>query len=274
MHENGFRKIVSIICLFCILTLPFTLSVQAATTTITNNKYYAFQNVHSGMFLDVANGFAVSGNNIWQCTFNASEAQQFLMLGPESGISSTSYHQIAPKGNTSLRLDVSNAWDANGANIGLFNSNPGYGAQSFCFISNGDGSFRIMPYLSSTRVIGVTGNSNASLANVALYTWTGHNSQRWVLKEVDQYFSMNWTYPFHGTDATTYRNITTRFSSSHVGIDVPAPDGTALYSPAAGTVRNTETGRKSAVILTLPFEPNNSFLRFDSPIHPETLMLE
>lgn len=150
MKKTGIRALS---CLFSFLFLvsPAVLYSEAATTTtITNGKYYAIQNVHSGQFLDVRNAEFVSGNNIWQYPCNTTDSQQFLILGPENGITSTAYHQIAPKGNPSLRLDVDNAWDVNGTNIGIFMSNPGYGAQSFEFIPNGDGSFRINPFASCT----------------------------------------------------------------------------------------------------------------------------
>lgn len=221
---------------FSMIGAVFTLETCAATTTIVNNTYYLLQNVHSGMFLEVEGGYTVSGTNIQQYTHNGDASKKFLVLGPENGVNSSEYHQIAPMGNTNLRLDVANASNSDGANISLFVANGGYGAQSFKFIANGDGSFRIMPYLSSTRVLGIENNSTALGANVELVTWTGHNSQRWVLKKVDQISDFNWSYFFQGTAATTYRNISQRISSSHVGIDVPAPTGTPVYSPTYGRV--------------------------------------
>lgn len=234
--KSTWRRMVVLIAMFAILIPSFVWKTEAATTTITNGTYYLIQNVYSGHFLEVEDTVAVAGSNIWQFNYSGSDAQLFQVTTAESGISNSSgYHQLVPKSNTSLRVDVSNASNSDGANIQLFVSNGGYGAQSFKFISNGDGSFRIMPHLSSTRVLSIAGNSADAMENVQLRTWTQHDSQKWILKKVT-YVNMNFFYPFHGTAATNYRRITTRFSSSHVGIDVPAPDGTALYSPCTGTV--------------------------------------
>ena len=226
--------------------------VKAATNTISNQKYYIIQNVNSGRFMEVVNGNIVAGANIAQgiLEYDTSLSNIFYVMGPENGVNSSEYHQIAAAYNTSLVVDVNNASNSDGANIKLFNSNGGYGAQSYKFVPNGDGSFRIYPYLSSTRVLSVAGSSTTSGANVELATWNNLNSQKWVFKEIVpgedvSYIQMGWSYIFRGSAASNYQRISTRFSANHVGIDLPAAEGTALYSPCSATV--TATGWENSM---------------------------
>lgn len=251
--KKVFRQTLITVLMFSILVLPASWpSEAAATTTLTNGWFYIIQNVHSGKFLEVANGNVVVGANVYQDAFyfDTTLSQIFCLKVAETGIDDLNYHQLSPAGNIPLCMDVDNAWDVDGANIKIFSSNPGYGAQSFKFISNGDGSFRIKPHFSDTRVLGIANNSTANQANVELVTWTGHASQKWVLKKVNvatdpDYYSMNWSYFFHGSDATTCVRVSQRFSnanaSSHYGLDIVHVNGTgvsgkAIYSPCAGKV--------------------------------------
>lgn len=262
------RQALVTVLLFSILVLPAAWqSEAAATTTLTNGWFYLIQNVHSGKFLEVANGNVVVGANVYQDAFyfDTTLAQIFCLKVAETGIDDSDYHQLSPAGNLPLCMDVDNAWDVDGANIKIFSSNPGYGAQSFKFISNGDGSFRIKPHFSDTRVLGVANNSTANQANVELVTWTGHASQKWVLKKVNaatdpDYYAMNWSYFFRGADAESVKRISQRFSNangdSHYGTDFVRVDGgnstgKAIYSPCAGKVvkRGNNTSMGNYVII-------------------------
>ena len=259
------RQALVIILLFSILILPTTWqSEAAATTTLTNGWFYIIQNVHSGKFLEVANGNVVVGGNVWQDEFyfDSTLSQIFCLDVAETGINDLNYHQLLPAANVNLCMDVDNAWDVDGANIKIFSSNPGYGAQSFKFIDNGDGSFCIQPYLSSTRVLGVANNNTANQANVELVSYNErdvHASQKWVLKKVNaatdpDYYSMNWSYFFRGADAESVTRISQRFSNanaaSHYGTDIVRVDGVnstgkAIYSPCAGKV--VDAGERSTM---------------------------
>lgn len=259
------RQVVVVILLFSILALPAAWqSEAAATTTLINGWFYIIQNVHSGKFLEVANGNVVVGANVYQDSFyfDTTLAQIFCLKVAETGIDDFEYHQLSPAGGISLCMDVDNASDSDGANIKIFSSNPGYGAQSFKFIDNGDGSFCIQPYLSSTRVLGVANNSTANQANVELVPYDEddvHASQKWVLKKVNaatdpDYYAMNWSYFFRGADANTCIRVSQRFSnanaSSHYGLDIVHVNGTsvsgkAIYSPCEGKV--VDAGEKSSM---------------------------
>lgn len=241
------RQALVTVLLFSILVLPAAWqSEAAATTVIANDLYYMFQNLHSGKFLEVADNNIVVGTNVRQGTYTYADCmpQIFRVETPETTVSDDAYHRIVPLLDFDLCLDVDNASNTDGANIKIYYNNPGLGAQSFKFISNGDGTFRIQPHLSSNRVLGVANNSTADQANVELVTWTGHNSQKWVLKKVStlgvSHYAMNWSYFFRGVDASNYIRISQRFSKAtlddHHGIDIPADSDTEIYSPFEGKV--------------------------------------
>lgn len=256
------RKVLPLLAVISILVMPATLNVEAAAITIqkigttpSTNRFYMFQNVHSGKFLEIADGNLTSGTNVWQDTFNydTNRAQVFRLLvaldaDMANGDYGDDYYQLKPSLDATLRLDVDNANDADGTNIKIFGYNPGYGAQSFRFINNGDGSCRIEPYLSrsSGRVLTVVDASASNKANVELSAYTGDTSQKWVVKEFylaqdPKLINLNWSYFFRGNASTNYRRISRRIISagdelSHAGIDIPADQGTSIYSPCVGKV--------------------------------------
>ena len=255
------KRILTVLTVLSLLMTPAVLNVEAVAITLDEfgnypqtGRFYMFQNVHSGKFLEIADGNVTSGANVWQDTFeyDTNRSQVFRILKPEStdiggGNPNTSeYHQIKSGVDATLRLDVVNAADQDGTNIGLFQYNPGYGAQSFRFIDNGDGSVRIEPYLSrgSKRVLTVVNASTSNKANVVLSAWTGDTSQRWVIKEFDldtypELIGLNWSYFFRNSDSnkrTASQRIRLGGSRLHVGMDLIADTGTPLYSPCSGKV--------------------------------------
>lgn len=257
------RQTIVLVALFSIFALPAALPVRAAATTeidltYVTDRFYMFQNVHSGKFLEVADGNITSETTVWQDTFeyDTNQAQIFRITAAyagdmENGDYGEEYFQIKPIEDATLRFDVDNANDANGTNIKIFVYNSQYGAQSFRFIKNtDDDSYRIEPYLSynSHRVLTVTNASTSNKANVILSTWTGDNSQRWVIKEFypsqdPQLINLNWEYFFHGDYSLPNRRISQRvmmtasdLDDRHCGIDLPTDEGVPIYSPCEGKV--------------------------------------
>ncbi len=243
------RQALVTVLLFSILVLPAAWqSEAAATTTLTDGSYYAIQNLASGKFIKVSYGNITAGTTLQVGTYDLSTymRQFFRLSAPEPGISS-SYHKLVPYLNSSLTVSVDNASTAVGTNIELAEGSPGFGAQSFRFIDNGDGTFCIQPHLSSFRVLGV------SVTTVQLVSYNANsvpNSQKWVLKKVNPtvdstYYSMNWSYFFRDSNADTCIRVSQRFSNSsetsHHGLDIVGISGTnvlgkAIYSPCGGTV--------------------------------------
>ena len=90
-----------------------------------NGDYYKFQNVNSGLMLDVDDGKAQNGRNVWQWTSNKTNAQNWILENAGNG-----YVYIRTAlGN--YYLDAKNAKSENGTNIQIYQFNPAYEAQKF-----------------------------------------------------------------------------------------------------------------------------------------------
>lgn len=90
-----------------------------------DGDYYKIKNVNSGLFLDVDDGKAQNGRNVWQWTKNKTNAQKWILEDAGNG-----YVYI----KTALGdyyLDAQNAKSDNGTNIQIFQFNPAYDAQKF-----------------------------------------------------------------------------------------------------------------------------------------------
>lgn len=269
--KRKIRRVIALLSIVTVVFLPSSMTVSAAATiriqpTYVSNRFYVFQNVHSGKFLEVADGNVASGTTLWQDTFNfdTNRSQVFRILHAsmddigEDVPADEEYFAICPYASSNYFLDVDNANDANGTNIKLFGYNPGHGAQSFLFEKDDDNSFYIKPYLSrsSNRVLTVVNSSTSNKANVVLSTCTESTSQKWIIKEIcleynqdPQLIGLNWSYFFRG-DVPSTRRISRRVDMSnsiidkrHAGIDLPAEEGTPIYSPCAGRV--IEVGREN-----------------------------
>lgn len=120
-----------------------------------------------------------SGEKLYQRNYNILVPKfRFVYTRTENG---HNYYNIISVDDNTLRLDVKNAVDVNGTNIQFFVNNPSYSsAQEFRFITNSDGTYSIMPRLSSTKVI--TASSSSDHANIVLSQNTGSSLQKWVVK--------------------------------------------------------------------------------------------
>ena len=86
---------------------------------------------HSGMYLDVANGVALDGTNVWQCKGNNSDAQKWMIIDAGNG-----YYNIISKLSDTY-LTVAYGLDVNCANIEI-NSKKSNNSQKFKFIATKD----------------------------------------------------------------------------------------------------------------------------------------
>lgn len=90
-----------------------------------DGDYYKIKNVNSGLFLDIDDGKAQNGRNVWQWTKNKTNAQKWILEDAGNG-----YVYI----KTALGdyyLDAQNAKSDNGTNIQIYQFNPAYDAQKF-----------------------------------------------------------------------------------------------------------------------------------------------
>ncbi|MDY3998712.1 MAG: RICIN domain-containing protein [Blautia sp.] len=73
-------------------------------------EYYKIVAAHSNKVLDVANGSKSSGTNVWQCTYNGTDAQLWRFVSAGNG-----YYYIQSKLGT--YLDAANGQAGNGINV-------------------------------------------------------------------------------------------------------------------------------------------------------------
>ena len=78
-------------------------------------------------------------------------------------------------------LDVYQASDTNGANIQVYFDN-GTDNQKWRIIQNANGTYRIMPAISSTRCADVYGGGTNSGADIKLWTYSGNTNQQWKME--------------------------------------------------------------------------------------------
>ena len=91
---------------------------QKYKITYNGDGYYTIQNINSKKVLDVANGSAVSGVNVWQYESNGTDAQKWIIRKNKDG----SYN-INSALNYKLQLDVVNGNALNGTNVRIYNAN-------------------------------------------------------------------------------------------------------------------------------------------------------
>ncbi len=184
MIKKYTKFILSLILIISLFIPNTVLTANCKSSLIENNGIYYIKNRRTGKYLTAAG--TTANSNVFQGNFTGSTLQQFKLVRRE--ISPYAYYNIVSVANTSLRLDVHNAYDTNGTNIKLFTETTYTGAQNFRFYqtySNTIGSYRIMPQLSTTKVLSITGNSLLDNANVELYTDSSSNLyQDWVLEKV------------------------------------------------------------------------------------------
>lgn len=146
--------------LLIVFSSSFLLCFSAST--VSDNNLYYIKNKGSNKYLTVT-----SSGNVVQKSLNNLETQRFFIRASNTY---SNYYTITPDSNSSKRLDVYNATDANFQNIQVYDENLAYlSAQSFKFILCSNTSYQIMPKLSTTRVLDVTNASNSNDANIQLY---------------------------------------------------------------------------------------------------------
>jgi|LSQX01.2.fsa_nt_gb hypothetical protein len=154
------------ICVILVFILIFVSPTCFAygPTEFEHDHLYYIQNQNSGKYL------TVNGNNIEQRSLSYNQNQRFFVRFIKSS-DGFDYYSFIPDCCKGYKIDVENAWDINGANIGIYGDNTYVpSAQNFRFILNSNLRYQIMPEVSSTRVFDVANASTLDGANIALFT--------------------------------------------------------------------------------------------------------
>lgn len=145
------------------------------------SKVYMFENVNSGLFMDVAYAGTEDGTNVWQWqgdTENPGTNNTFTLK--QFG-DSHMYYIMSRLGDYCLKAENGD----NGGNIYLTPYNTKDSSMLFKFVKNPDGSYNILTHASRDNCLveianAGTGNSD----NVAQWAANGLSCQKWDLIEV------------------------------------------------------------------------------------------
>ena len=145
------------------------------------SKVYMFENVNSGLFMDVAYAGTEDGTNVWQWqgdTENPGTNNTFTLK--QFG-DSHMYYIMSHLGDYCLKAENGD----NGGNIYLTPYNTKDSSMLFKFVKNPDGSYNILTHASRDNCLveianAGTGNSD----NVAQWAANGLSCQKWDLIEV------------------------------------------------------------------------------------------
>ena len=228
---------------------------STATQTVSSGQYF-IKNKSSGKYL------TYSGVNVAQYSrSNATTMQQQRWNVVYTG---NGYYYLEPMNNVGYRLDINNAADYNGTNVGIHPKN-GNAAQKYQILSCGNGSYRLVPACSTTRVVEVSGASTDEGANVQIWEYVGQSQQQWIFESAssEPYHAYEWSWVF---EEGKYTHITSGYHTTerpdHHGIDLtenPSEDaedidGANILSPTSGQVMaiypNHYSGGHTVVIQT------------------------
>lgn len=187
------KKMIGLFMSLFLLFGVTCMCVSAESATPGNGNHYYIRNCGTGKYLTVIN-YSLDGTraNLVQQSLNYYSIQAFKLLR-ETTVNGVNHFEIVSDASAKeLRLDVAGASDTNGTNIGLFTRNSDFiHAQRFRFISNGNGTYRIMPQLSSDKCIEVDNGSNSENVNIQLNRYNGATYQQWELVNA-AYFLNEW----------------------------------------------------------------------------------
>lgn len=136
-----------------------------------------FQNVASGMMLDVTSCGSKAGTNIEIWTANGTSAQSFSLT--KTHPIANGYYYIEFEANANLVLDVSGKSTRSGGNVISYANNAG-GNQKWYFQRQSDGTYKILN-AHSELPLAVAGNSAAPGTNVEQASSSSSAGQRWNL---------------------------------------------------------------------------------------------
>lgn len=145
-----------------------------------SDNTYTLLNVKSGKVLDVPNGVASSGQQLWQWEANGTNAQKWIIHQNGDGTFS-----LVSKLDGSLVIDVLNGDDKNGAVVQLWSYNA-TNAQKWRFslvpdISVVSDYYTISSALAANQQVDVAGRSGENSAKIQLYVRNDSQAQKFKL---------------------------------------------------------------------------------------------
>lgn len=137
---------------------------------------YTFENVNSGMMMEVSSGKMADNTNVQQWGANNYDCQKWVIKSFGSG----NYYWIRSAQNENYALKAENV--SNGGNIYITPYSTKDSSQLFRFTKNPDGSYSIITHASKDKcLVEVASASKDSGANVQQWEITNSGGQKWNL---------------------------------------------------------------------------------------------
>ncbi len=149
--------------------------------TMDTSKVYMFENVNSGLFMDVAYAKTDDGTNVWQWSGDPENPGTNNSFTLKQFGTSNMYYIMSRLGDYCLKAEN----DTNGGNLSLTPFNTKDSSMLFKFVKNPDGSYCILTHASRDNcVLEVANAGKGNSDNVAQWEANGHSCQKWNLVEV------------------------------------------------------------------------------------------
>jgi len=156
-------------------------NASSSESTASNGTIYYIKNVHSGLYLDVANGSSANNANIQQWSYNGYDAQKFKLVSAGNGYY---YLYTGASGYTKV-VDVAGRKTADGTNI-LQYSYAGSNNQQFKLQKQTDGTYAILTRITNDRSgLDVYDWSTQPGGNVNQWNYWGGACQKWILEKAN-----------------------------------------------------------------------------------------
>ncbi|MGN0605597.1 MAG: RICIN domain-containing protein [Oscillospiraceae bacterium] len=145
-------------------------------TKMDTSVVYTFENVNSGLVMDIVNGKMENDSNIQQWTSNGLDCQKWILK--EFG--SDNYYWICSLNDENYAMQAESS--ENGGNISISEYSADNSSQLFRFTKNIDGSYSIITHASQdTRLVETAYASKDGGANIQQWETTNSECQKWKL---------------------------------------------------------------------------------------------
>ena len=145
---------------------------------MSTDKVYTFQNVNSGLLMEVAGGSMTNNANVQQWGDGGYNSQKWFLKAFGSG----NYYYVRSQQNPTYVLKAEGS--VNGSNIDIMSYSTSDSSMLFKFCKNLDGTYIIKTRASKENcVVEVKDASKSSGANVQQWEKNGHPCQNWKIVE-------------------------------------------------------------------------------------------
>ena len=228
--------------------------------TMNTSVVYEFENVNSGMVMDIPAGNMADGENVQQWSTNHFTCQQWTLQAFTGG---GNYYYVRSAADPSFVLRSEGS--SNGGNIGILSYSTKDSAMLFKFAKNLDGTYTIMTRSSKDACLVEVGSASiASGANVQQWEPTEHACQDWKANTfTTKTTTTTTTTTSTKTDepeTTTVTTTTAESETTTVTTTTAEPETTTVTTTTTAesettTVTTTTTAESETTTVTTTTEP-------------------